>query len=81
MTTFDQSESSRARSRQNAVSANRGRTRNAYGAGYVRDTLMQCPKQHIDYVLRPSKMVASTLLIYDCPEPGCFITLQLSAKR
>ena len=81
MITFNPSESIRSRARRNARSARRDRTRNPYGAGYIRDTIMQCPKHHVDYVLRPSTRVAPTLLIYDCPETGCLITLQVPSKR
>lgn len=81
MSTFKPSESTRSRARRNAASAARDRTRNPHGAGYVRDTIMQCPKHQVDYVLRPSNRVAPTLLIYDCPEAGCHITLQVPAKR
>jgi hypothetical protein len=81
MTTFDPSEQSRLRARRNAASASRGKTRNPHGAGYVRDTIMQCPKHHVDYVLRRSTREAPALLIYDCPEAGCFNQLQISAKR
>jgi len=81
MTSFDPSESARSRARRNAASASRGRSRNPHGAGYIRDTIKQCPKHHVDYVLRPSKRVTPTLLIYDCPEAGCHITLQVPSKR
>lgn len=81
MTIFNPSESIRSRARRNASSARRDKTRNPHGAGYVRNTTMQCPKHHVDYVLRPSNRVAPTLLIYDCPEIGCLITLQVPSKR
>ena len=81
MTTFNLSDRTHSRARRNTGSAGKDRTRNPHGAGYVRDTIMQCPKHHVDYVLRPSKRVAPTLLIYDCPEAGCLITLQVAAKR
>ena len=81
MTTFNPSENSRSRARRNASLATRNRHRNPHGAGYIRDTIMQCPKHHVDYVLRPSSRVAPTLLIYDCPEAGCLITLQVPSKR
>ena len=81
MTTFNLSESIRSRARRKATSANRGRARNPHGAGYIRESVMQCPKHHVDYVLRPSRRLAPTLLIYDCPEAGCLITLQVPSKR
>lgn len=81
MAIFDSNEHDRARARQNAASAKRTKSRNPYGAGYVRDTIMQCPKHHVDYVLRRSTRKAPALLIYDCPEAGCFITLQVTSKR
>ena len=81
MTMFNLSDRIRSRARRKAASARRDRTRNPHGAGYIRDTIMQCPKHHVDYVLRPSSRVAPTLLIYDCPEAGCQITLQVPSKR
>ena len=81
MTTFSLSESIRSRARRKARSASRARTRNPHGAGYIRESIMQCPKHHVDYVLRPSSRVAPNLLIYDCPEAGCLITLQVPSKR
>ena len=81
MTTFDPSESSRVRARRNAAAASRGKARNPHSAGYIPDTIMQCPKHHVDYVLRPSTREAPVLLIYDCPEAGCFNQLQLAARR
>ena len=81
MTTFEPSDRSRVRARRNAASASRGKTRNPYGAGYIRDTIMQCPKHHVDYVLRQSTRKAPALLIYDCPEAGCLNQLQIAAKR
>ena len=81
MTTFSLSDRIRSQARRNARSTGKDRARNPHAAGYVRDTIMQCPKHHVNYVLRPSKRVAPTLLIYDCPEAGCLITLQVAAKR
>jgi hypothetical protein len=81
MTTFDPSEYARKRARQNVASVNKTKSRSPHGAGYVRDTNRQCPKHHVDYVLRPSTRKAPVLLIYDCPELGCFNTLQVPSKR
>ena len=81
MTTFEPSEYARIRARQNAASVKKTKSRNPYGAGYIRDTVRQCPKHHVDYVLRHSKRKAPALLIYDCPEVGCFNTLQVASKR
>jgi hypothetical protein len=81
MTSFDPDRLSRYRARRNAAAVNRGKAGNSYGSGYVRDSLRQCPKHHVDYVLRRSTRESPALLIYDCPEPGCFITLQVSSKR
>ncbi len=81
MTTFEQSEYGRIRARQNAASVKKTKSRNPYGAGYIRDTVRQCPKHHVDYVLRHSERKAPALLIYDCPEVGCFNTLQVASKR
>ena len=81
MTTFDPSEYARIRARQNAASVKKTKSRNPYGAGYIRDTIMQCPKHHVDYVLRRSTRKAPALLIYDCPEVGCFNTLHVASKR
>ena len=81
MATFDPSESARTRARQNAASVNKTKSRSPYGAGYIRDTIRQCPKHHVDYVLRRSTRKAPALLIYDCPEVGCLITLQITSKR
>ena len=66
--------------RRNATSLDKSRPRSPRGAGYAHSTLMQCPEHHVDYVLRRSTRAAPTLLIYDCPEGDCFITLQVSAK-
>lgn len=81
MTTFNPNESIRSRASRKATSARRHRSRNPHGAGYIRDSIMQCPRHHVDYVLRPNSRVAPTLLIYDCPEAGCLITLQVPSKR
>jgi len=81
MTSFEPDRLSRSRARQNAAAVNRGKTGNSYGSGYVRDSLRQCPKHHVDYVLRHSTRASPALLFYDCPEAGCFITLQVSSKR
>lgn len=81
MTSFDPDRLSRYRARRNAAAVNRGKAGNSYGSGYVRDSLRQCPKHHVDYVLRRSTRESPALLIYDCPEAGCFITLQVSSKR
>jgi hypothetical protein len=81
MTTFEPSEYARIRARQNAASVKKTKLRNPYGAGYIRDTIMQCPKHHVDYVLRLSNREAPALLMYDCPEEGCFNTLQVPTKR
>lgn len=81
MTSFNPSESSRSQARRSAASTNKNRSRNPHGAGYIRDTIMQCPTHRVDYVLRPSTRVDPTLLIYDCPEAGCLITLQVPSKR
>jgi hypothetical protein len=81
MSTFEPSETARIRARQNAAVAKKTKSRNPYGAGYIRDTIMQCPKHHVDYVLRRSTRKAPALLIYECPEAGCFNTLQVASKR
>ena len=44
MTTFNLSDRTHSRARRNTGSAGKDRTRNPHGAGYVRDTIMQCPK-------------------------------------
>jgi hypothetical protein len=66
--------------RRNATSPKKTRPRNTQGSGYAHSTLMQCPEHHVNYVLRRSTRAAPTLLIYDCPEVDCLITLQISAK-
>ena len=66
--------------RRNTTTFKRSRPRNTQGAGYAHSTLMQCPKHHVNYVLRRSTRKAPTLLIYDCPEVDCSISLQVSAK-
>ena len=81
MATFDPSEYARTRARQNAAAVKKTKSRNPYGAGYIRDTIMQCPKHHVDYVLRRSTRKDPALLIYDCPEVGCFNKLQVASKR
>ena len=81
MNTFDPSEYALKRARKNAASVNKAKVRNAHGAGNVRDTNRQCPKHHVDYVLRPNTRKAPVLLIYDCPELGCLTTLQVPSKR
>jgi hypothetical protein len=80
MTTFYPSEDARTRARRNAASIKTTKSRNPYSAGYVRDTIMQCPKHHVNYVLRRSTRKVPALLIYDCPEVGCFNTLQVAIK-
>ena len=84
MATFYPSESALARGRRIAASVKKikkTKSRSAYGAGYIRDTIMQCPRHHVDYVLRLSNREAPALLMYDCPEEGCFNTLQVPTKR
>ncbi len=84
MTTFNPSEDARTRARRNAASVKKfkkTKSRSAYRAGYIRDTIMQCPRHHVDYVLRLSNREAPALLMYDCPEEGCFNTLQVPTKR
>ena len=81
MTAFNPSEDARTRARRNAASIKTTKSRNPYSAGYVRDTIMQCPKHHVNYVLRRSTRKVPTLLMYDCPEEGCFNTLQVPTKR
>ena len=87
MATFYPSESALARARRIAASVKKTKktkktkSRSAYGAGYIRDTIMQCPRHHVDYVLRLSNREAPALLMYDCPEEGCFNTLQVPTKR
>ena len=81
MATFYPSESALARARRIAASIKKTKSRSAYGAGYIRDTIMQCPRHHVDYVLRLSNREAPALLMYDCPEEGCFNTLQVPTKR
>lgn len=68
------------RVRLNTTTTKRSRPGNARHSGYTHGTLLQCPEHHVDYVLRRSTRKAPTLLIYDCPEVDCFITLQVSAK-
>ena len=80
MATFYPSESALAQARRIAASVKKTKSRSAYGAGYIRDTIMQCPRHHVDYVLRLSNREAPALLMYDCPEEGCFNTFQLSTK-
>jgi hypothetical protein len=80
MTAFEPSELTRNRARRNAALVKRTKSWNRYGAGYIRDTIMQCSKHHVDYVLRYSARKAPTLLMYDCPEEGCFNTLQVAKK-
>lgn len=81
MSIFNPSGSNHPRNRRSSASSRKDRSRNPHGAGYIRDTIMQCPKHRVDYVLRPSKRTDPKLLIYDCPEAGCFITLQVPSKR
>ena len=81
MATFDPSESARVRARQIAATIKKTRSRSVYGAGYISDTIMQCPKHHVEYVLRRNNREAPVLMIYDCPEDGCFNTLQVPTKR
>lgn len=81
MTSFDPDKPFRYRARRTAAAVNRGKTGNSSGSGYLRDSLKQCPKHHVDYVLRRSTRESPALLIYDCPEARCFITLQISSKR
>ena len=80
MITFEPSELTRKRARRNAALVKRTKFGNPYSPGYNRDTIMQCPKHHVDYVLRYSARKAPTLLMYDCPEEGCFNTLQVATK-
>lgn len=80
MAIFNSSAHVRTRTGRNAASANRVRTRSPHSAGYLRDTKMQCPTHHVDYVLRRSKRKNPTLLMYDCPEAGCFNTLQIATR-
>ena len=63
MNSFDPDKLSRSRARRNAAAVNRGKTGNSYGSGYVRDSLRQCPKHHVDYVLRRSTRESPALLI------------------
>ena len=68
MATFYPSESALARARRIAASVKKTKktkktkSRSAYGAGYIRDTIMQCPRHHVDYVLRLSNREAPALL-------------------
>jgi hypothetical protein len=80
MITFELSELTRKRARRNAALVKRTKSWNPYGPKYNRDTIMQCPKHHVDYVLRYSARKAPTLLMYDCPEGGCFNTFQVAKK-
>ncbi len=80
MFTFIPSGSASARARQVAASVKKTKSRKVYGAGNIRHSIMQCPKHHVEYVLRRSSRAVPTLLMYDCPEEGCFNTLQVSTK-
>ena len=80
MAIFNLSEHARALSRRSGKSAGRTRSRTPHSAGYLRDLKMQCPKHHVDYVLRRTTRKNPTLLMYDCPEVGCFNTLQIAVK-
>ena len=80
MAIFKLSEHARARAGRNATSVNRTRTRSPHSAGYLRDTKMQCPTHHVDYVLRRTKRKNPAVLMYDCPEAGCYNTLQIATK-
>lgn len=80
MTTFEPSELARKRARRNAALVKKTTSRNSYSLGYNRGTIMQCPKHHVDYVLRYSARKAPTLLMYDCPEAGCFNAFQVATK-
>ena len=79
--TFILSKSARARrAKRIAATVKRTKSGSVYGVGYIRDTILQCPKHHVDYVLRGSSRVDPPLLMYDCPEDGCFNTLQVRTK-
>ena len=69
-----------ARARRIAASVKKTRPKGVYSAGYVRQTIKQCPKHHVEYVLRRGNRADSAVLMYDCPEEGCFNSLQVSKK-
>lgn len=70
----------RERVRPIATFIKKSRPEETHGARYSRSALMQCPKHQVNYVLRRTTRKTPELLIYDCPEADCFITLQISAK-
>ena len=78
MATFTVREYTRAR--RIAASVTKTTSKNVYSAGYIRHTINQCPKHHVEYVLRPANRADPAFLTYECPEEGCFNTLQLSTK-
>ena len=80
MATPTDSEFAWARAKQNAASVATAKSRRLYRAGYISNTVKQCPKHNVDYVLRHSSRKAPALLMYDCPVEGCFNTLQVPTK-
>lgn len=68
------------RARRIAASVKKTKSKGVYSAGYIRHTIKQCPKHRVEYVLRRANRENPAFLTYECPEEGCFNTLQLSTK-
>ena len=81
MTSFTPSESARARARRIAATVKRTKTGSVHGAGYISETISQCPRHHVCYVPRHTPRENPILLMYDCPVEGCLYTLQIPLKQ
>lgn len=80
MTSTDTSESTRKRTKRSGGSVKVTKAWNPYSPAYNRGTIMQCPKHHVDYTLRFSTRKDPSILMYDCPEDGCYNSLQIATK-